>query len=263
MARKKAPAAASDTPPSADQEASARPRKAARKAETTALATAAAAGEMLPPAVDDAVVDEVVETIHALTRGATVDLSIRIGGLIVEKFYGGDLATWHSRGAKDASFRRLADRLGDDGEVSAAKLSRMVGIYEMDTRLGVSARKHLTATHLRAVLGLPDAQQRRLLDQTESKGWETRKLEEEAAKVRKKNANGRGRPPLPAFVKSIGRLGRMLEDGDALFGDLDAVEDLDADEAEELWKTVTGMKLKCEQLQKALAPRVPGSGEPV
>ena len=32
-------------------------------------------------------------------------------------------------------------------------------------------------------------------------------------------------------------------------------------EAEALWKTVTGVKLKCEELQAKLAAKVPGFGE--
>jgi hypothetical protein len=39
--------------------------------------------------------------------------------------------------------------------------------------------------HTRAVLGLSPAEQKRLLDQAEAKGWTTRQLEDKAASVSK------------------------------------------------------------------------------
>ncbi|MFZ5480498.1 MAG: hypothetical protein ACOZNI_27295, partial [Myxococcota bacterium] len=118
--------------------------------------------------------------------------------------------------------------------------------------------KHLTLTHLRAVLGLPEKDQERLLAAAEEKAWTTRQLEDKAAKVRKSEADGRGRKPDPGFVKGIRRLGKLLDEKDAWFGDLEKVEELEPDQAKALWDHVTGMKLQCEALQKALEGRVPG-----
>ena len=41
----------------------------------------------------------------------------------------------------------------------------------MEQRLGISARKHLTATHVRAVLELPEDQQKELLDRHPAIWW--------------------------------------------------------------------------------------------
>jgi hypothetical protein len=38
------------------------------------------------------------------------------------------------------------------------------------------------------------------------------------------------------------------------------IDEIDQDEAESLYKTVTGMKLQCEALQKELERKVPGFG---
>jgi hypothetical protein len=112
---------------------------------------------------------------------------------------------------------------------------------------------------VRAVLALPAPEQEKLLKRAEDKGWTVQKLEAEAARVRDKSKRSSGgRPPLPRFVKSIRALRKYAEAGDELFGDLEAVEELEAEEAEALWKTVTGLKLKCEELQKKLEGKVPG-----
>lgn len=86
----------------------------------------------------------------------------------------------------------------------------------------------------------------------DAKDWTVEVLERSAAPVRKKEADGRGRKPDPGFVKGIRRLGKLLEDKERWFGELDEVEDLDGEDAKALWEAVTVMKLQCEELQKAL-----------
>lgn len=233
-----------------------------KKGEDAPAASEREAGrtELLPPAVPDHVVDAVYEQIQDLHRGATLELWNRIGELIISSFYGGELAAWRERGPKDSSFRKLASRF-EDSDISASRLSRMVGVHELSQRLGVASLQQLSTTHLAAVLGLPDAEQKRLIEQAAEKNLTTRELRERAQAARKKAGDGRGRPPLPAFVKTINILGKLVESGEDAFGDIDKVEDLDEEESTRLYQAVTGMRLRCEKLQKLLEPRTAGFKE--
>lgn len=215
---------------------------------------------MLPAAITDSVIDEVVAELNGLSRSATLELTLGIGRIVVARFYGGDLGVLRERAEKDASLRKLASR-AESGELhmSASGLYRAIAIYELTSRLGVSTWKHLGVSHLRAVLGLPPAQQQKLLGTAEDEAWTVEEIERAAKKAHKKaGGEKRGRKPLPAFVKGIGRIAKLLEDGDDSFGELDQVDALDAKEATRLYQAVTGMKLKCEELQVKLAARVPG-----
>lgn len=217
----------------------------------------ATTAQVLPAALPDEVIDATMREVNELSRQADLDVSLRLGKLLVERFYGDDLGSWRARGSSDASFRKLAAH--PELLASASGLYRAVAVFELCERLvGVSALKQLALGHLRAVLGLPEPQQRRLLTAASEKEWKVHKIEEEAAKIRSRQSDGRGRRPDPGFVKGIRRMGKLLQDDEGWFADLDEVESLDAKDAEALWKTVTGMKLKCEELQAKLASRVPG-----
>ena len=208
------------------------------------------APELLPAPVPEPVIDAVFEEIRTLHRGATVELWLQIGELILRNFFDGDLEQWRERGPKDSSFRRLAEKF-QDGEISAARLSRMVGVYALGQRFGVVALQQLSTTHLSAVLGLSEEDQLRLIVQATEQQLSTRQLQEEAAALREKQGTG-GRRPLPAFVKSIRQMERMLEAEDSSFAGLDQVERLDQAEAKRLYEALTAMKARCESLQLAL-----------
>ncbi|MFZ5479081.1 MAG: hypothetical protein ACOZNI_20090 [Myxococcota bacterium] len=210
--------------------------------------------EILPAAVADDVLDEVTASLNELARASAFDFARAAGLLIVEKFYAGDLNAWRSRGQKDASFRKLAER-AEAGllHVSAPVLYRSVAIYELEQRLGVSMWKHLTVSHLRAVLGLPEEKQRKLLTDAEAKQLTVADLERAAAKVRKKEADGRGRRPDPGFVKGIRRLGKLLQDPETWFGELEKANDLEDEEVAALRTTLQQMRERCEELEHRLA----------
>lgn len=217
--------------------------------------------ELLPPPVADDVLQEVVQTLNGIHRDSSFDFARRVGSLILEKFYGGDMTAWRDRGQKDSSFRKLAD-LEKAGtlKVSASAIYRCVALVELEKRIGVSTWEHLTVSHVRAVFGLPENDQRDLLAKAEQESWTVTEMEKAVAKTREDRNDGRGRPALPAFVKTVHRLQKFLAAGEDAFGDIEQVENLDAEEAQRLYQAVTGMKLKCEELQKALGVKVPGIG---
>lgn len=115
-------------------------------------------------AISDTIVEEAVQRIIQVHRGATLQLALDVGAIVVEKLYGGDLSQLRTRGRKDHSLRKLAShpRL----PFSAATLWRCVGVYGVVRRFPQAVRlEHLSLGHFRAVLGLPEARQRELLVQ--------------------------------------------------------------------------------------------------
>ena len=66
------------------------------------------------------------------------------------------------------------------------------------------------------------------------------------------------------FRDSTHALARVVddEDGDPFEDIQDKLDSISTDEAEALWKSVTGVKLKCEELQKKLAAKMPGFSSP-
>lgn len=222
--------------------------------------------EVLPAAASEHVIEGVVETLNTMQRAAGFDFARAVGRVVLDSLYGGDMNAWRLRGESDASYRKLREHADkDELKISAVALYRSMALIELEDRLQITDWKNLNITHIRSVFGLPDDQQKKLLTTAQAKGWDGERLEAEVAKVRKKEGDKRGRPPLPAFVKGIGALRRVIEPGDGKpdpFGDLELAEELDAEEAQALWQTVTGVKIKCEEIQKKLAGRIPGFGEP-
>lgn len=208
------------------------------------------------PRVTDDAIAETVAKLNTLARDTVLNMALEMGRIVVEDIYDGDLDAWRSKGVKDTSYRKLAEH--SDLAISPAGLSRACGLYELCEREGVSTLEHLTASHGYEVLGLPSAKQKRLLADARKKSWSVAELREQAKKARTKD--GRGRPPLPGFEKSLNRMAKLLESPEESFGGLDEehLGKLDAEKALQLYQTATGMKLQLEALQEALKTRVPG-----
>ncbi len=200
--------------------------------------------------------------LRSLAGDASVDLAIRIGQLVIDRLYAGDLSTWRTRGAKAHSLRALARRA--DLPISTSALYRSIALFELASRMGgVSEWSELGISHMRLVLGLPREEQRRLLDQACASNWTVAELERETTAIRNQNQNqgfdqasGRkrgGRPRLPRFVKSLNHLRKYTEASEDLFGDLDAAASMTAHELAELRATLELVRSRCDQLQQALA----------
>jgi hypothetical protein len=188
-----------------------------------------------------------------MQRDATVDLAVRMGELIVKRFYRGKLDAYRQHGQREASLRKLARRFEDeDGTgVSAAGIYRAVAFYELDRRLGLTDRKHLTVTHIRALIGLPAADQEALLAAADEQHLTSTELEKRAAAARKRARGNRGRPRLPAFLKTTNQLARLASQVDA-FADLDLVQQLDDDDLEEARRKVLVVRERLAVLEAAL-----------
>ncbi len=206
----------------------------------------------------DAAIEALVADLRALHRQAALEFALRVGQLVLDRLYGGDLQAWRDRGVRDGSFRKLAAALDPHGipGLSSTSLARALGTLELDRRVGVSGRRQLHASHVATVLGLPDDAQERLLGEAEAQDWTVTQLRAAVEQARRDAANGRrlGRPPLPAFVKTANRWEREVEDAAGL-ADLDRVHGLDDAEAARLQRAAEAMSARCADVIRALGRR--------
>jgi hypothetical protein len=210
-----------------------------------------------PPEADQ--LDELVESLAVLGKDVSVEQAVEIGRLVIERLYDGDLSAWRTRGPKAHSLRTLARRA--ELSVSSSALYRSIALYELSERLGGIDRwaaAGLGVSHVRLVLGLPDEDQRRLLDLAVEQAWTVAELEREAAAIRKQSPQREsrgGRPRLPRFLKSIHRLRKAAESPDEMFGDLDAVEDMEPAQVNEIRDVLASIRARCEELDRQLQHR--------
>lgn len=204
---------------------------------------------------DPELLDQAVHDINRIYREKGLETVLALGQYVLDTFFGGNSANFRSRSGEHATFRELAER--EDLQVSAPTLWRAVSVVDQYKQLPEPVAKALPPTHHTLLLPLKDEKKKIELARTAAdEGWSKEQLEAEVKKAKGKSKAGR--PALPRFVKTIHKWENLLEKEDESFGDLEDVEELDAKEAEALWKTVTGVKLKCEELQKALQRKVPG-----
>lgn len=169
--------------------------------------------------ISDEVLDRTIAALRAETRSGALRMVVNLGRIIIENVYQGDLQLWRNQGAKANSFRRLTTKLEQEHEVglSASALSRACGIYVLVERLGEAAVGDLSASHLAAVLRLPDPDQRQLLEQARAEQWSTRELERVVAN--RVAPSTRGRKPLPIWQKVHRPLRAALDDAIATLAD--------------------------------------------
>jgi len=95
-----------------------------------------------------------------------VELMLRVGELILERLYEGDVSKWKSRCRKDFSFRKLQQH--PDLPFKASMLSRAVSMYVLSRRRAdLLALQNVSQTHLQEVLNLDPAVQDSLLQRVE------------------------------------------------------------------------------------------------
>lgn len=211
-------------------------------------------GSVIPfPKPERSRLDELAARLAQQGKDTTVEAALEIGKLVLDTLYDGDLAAWRSRAAKAHSLRALARR--DDLSVSSSALYRAVALYELAQSLGGFSRwSSLGISHLRLVLGLPLAEQRRLLDAAVAHEWTVAELEREAVAVRKREPEqmGRGgRPRLPRFLKSVNRL-RKAAEGAELLADVEAAAAMPPEQLAEIRDALATIRVRCEALDDAL-----------
>ena len=210
----------------------------------------------------DGVIDQVVLELNALQAGAALDLALRMGKLIVDRCYGGDLTSWRKHTTKETSFRRLAARADQDLRVSPTGLYRAVALYELTHRIQLPPASNLGVAHLRLVLGLPDTEQRTLLLDAERQGWTADRLALEAARIKGRLGKRTGRPAVPPLVKVIRNVFKLGRQARGMVKDSEYVEPLSLDEVRAVHRAVEEARQDLEFFQRDLLARTDSGRNP-
>jgi HTH domain found in ParB protein len=193
-------------------------------------------------------IDRATARINQIVGATSLQLALSVGSIVVEDLYGGDLGRWRRRGPKERSLRQLANE--PSLSISASALYRAMAIYELRVRMHDHPMwEALSVCHIRAVLGLPEHEQRRLLDLALERQWSSKALEEAVASIRcvLKSSRG-GRPRKPRFVRSIEHAERAMLDDDTVFGDLEALYAMPSEERQDLARRLSFVRRRCDEL---------------
>lgn len=214
--------------------------------------------ELLPPTSPcpphaDPRLERTTTRIRDLVAGTHLQMALSIGRIVVEEIYDGDLKSWRRRGPKDPSLRRLAadPRL----TISASALYRALGIFELKVRFADHPMwDMLTACHLRAVLGLPESEQCRLLDLATTSAWTSQTLEHAAAISRDNHKTSRGgRSRKSPVVRAIETAERALAgDQDVDVASPAVLVELPAEQCDDLLRRLSLIRERCASLATAL-----------
>jgi hypothetical protein len=213
----------------------------------------------VPPGSPDEAIRRTVLRLNALSKSATLQFTLAVGELVVTHLYSGDIRRLRSRQRKDhLALRRVA--ADPDLAMSASALFRCVAIYEMCERIGARSWRHVSTTHLRAVLGLePDAQEQ-LLREAEVNRWGVRELEKRVAVVADtrppaRNRGGRKRRTrLRTLIEAIHK--KTVEFTDILALGEGSIPDLSPETARAAVDALERMKDACNQMvQRLTRPR--------
>jgi hypothetical protein len=210
-------------------------------------------------AVDSTLLDQAVAELNRRYAVKGLETIREIGEYVLAVFFDGEPENFRDRGNGHITFRQLGER--DDLRVSYAFIWRAVSVVDQLRLLPEEVASALPPTHHTLLLGVKDTKKKQdLARQAVAGEWSKDRLQVAVTKLREKEKSAAGRPPLPAFVKAIHKLSKLLEGDSIAFGGLDKIDEIDEDEAARLYQTVTGMKLQCEALQKELERKVPGFG---
>jgi hypothetical protein len=192
-------------------------------------------------------VDKVVIELNRICRSATFEFALSVGKLVVDRLYGGNLDAWRSRGTRDRSFAALTRR--PELPMSPGALYRCVATYEICERLGAANRwKHVSSCHVRAVIGLPEEAQARLLDTAERQRWTVVQLENAAGSFRPASSPRGGRPRLPEIAKTARALSRFVDEKGNLGGAMSNIDELSPEQAREVFEAIGRLRLACDTL---------------
>jgi hypothetical protein len=135
------------------------------------------------------------------------------------------------------------------GDVTPLLVHRALHVYDLELRHGVLARAALSASHPRAVIGLPGPKQTKMLADAERHGWSSRELERRATDARRNVDERRGRKPLPRYQLSLNAMSRALAGG---LEDVDTVTSLGAEARKALRRQVHGLRQALDAVENAL-----------
>ncbi len=159
----------------------------------------------------DSVIERTALRLRQLVCTTTMELTLKVGAVIIEDLYGGSLKAWRKRGRKCHSLRALANQ--PDLPMSAASIYRSVAIYELVTRArGIETFSRLGVGHFRAVLAVSTDEQLGYLRTAHEQAWTVSELEHRT----RPNVQAEGRPrggrrPLHPVFRALRTAARALD----------------------------------------------------
>lgn len=154
----------------------------------------------------------VARELREIERRSGIDRTLAIGELIISRFFGGNSAAWHDRRRnKNNSIRRLAAR--DDCPFCKSALNEAVAIYVASVGMPcVRTFGHIGASHVAAVLRLPESQREKVLLHAERARLSVRELRKHVVSLRRAEGERRGRPARSRIAHGAGLLACGLAD---------------------------------------------------
>ncbi len=157
-------------------------------------------------------VDKVVDELNEVEALGNLETARRIGKIIVERFFGGDVGAFNTGHKKTATYRALSER--DDLGPSYSSLWYAVAVHEHFLKIDEKVASALSLAHHRVLAHVHDADARG----DYAKKAVTEKLTAEqlqgivrgAEPPRTADAPARGRPRLPEVVKGLSKVGKMF-----------------------------------------------------
>jgi hypothetical protein len=173
------------------------------------------------------VVARTVRRINAMGASTALELTLAVGEVVLADLYEGDMGKLRSRNRKDhVTLRCVA---ADPAlAMSASALYRSIAIFDVCSRIGRRSWRHVSSSHVRAVLPLDPSAQEDLLVMAERDRWSVREIERHAAAVaaapqaRSRRGGRKRRTRLRAVVDGIRREAEVVE---GLIGEDDPLQD--------------------------------------
>ncbi len=202
---------------------------------------------------EPAEIDAVVEQLHALESKIGLDRCIAIGGLILQRFFGGSPQIWRARSRnKNNSVRRIAQH--PSCPLSKSSLSEAIGVYVVVQELPfVRTSGHIGASHVAAVLRLDVDEQRAWLERAEAEHWSVRELRAEIQQHRAKSAHAPERPRLHASVVSLRRAVRAFDRAIRAIQKAEKLTASDCDKIGELSREVLVLSARLDEVESRSA----------
>ena len=198
--------------------------------------------------------ERVVSELQEMKRQTGLRATLAVGELVLTEFFGANPAAWQDRRKnKNNSIRRLAGHR--DCPYSRSALDLAVTVY-VATHSMPCARTfgHIGASHIAAVLGLPESERIAMLEAAERERLSVRELRHRVVSLRRVEGEKRGRPPLESSAKALGLLRNALARVKQAAELLNERGEPDGDMRAECTEVATELEVVCSELLSTARP---------
>jgi hypothetical protein len=200
------------------------------------------------------IVDRVVAELREVKRQTGLGATLAVGELVLTEFFGGNPSAWQDRRKnKNNSIRRLADHIDCPFSRSALDLAVTVCVA-MRAMPCAQTFGHIGASHIAAVLCLPESEWIAVLEAAERERLSVRELRHRVVSLRRLEGEKRGRPPLENSAKALAllrsALARVKQVAELLYDQGESNSDVRA----ECTEVTTELEGLCSELLSASRP---------